>query len=40
MERVQGIGGNLFKSHDPEGLRNWYDQHLGFKIEEWGGAVM
>ena len=40
MDRVQGIGGIFFKSQDPEGLRQWYSQHLGIKIEEWGGSVM
>ena len=40
MDRVQGIGGIFFKSHDPDALRQWYSQHLGIKLEEWGGAVM
>lgn len=40
MERVQGIGGIFFKAKDPEALRAWYSQHLGIRLEEWGGAVM
>jgi predicted enzyme related to lactoylglutathione lyase len=40
MDRVQGIGGIFFKSQNPEALRQWYSQHLGIKIEEWGGSVM
>ena len=40
MDRVQGIGGIFFTSLNPEALRQWYSQHLGIKIEEWGGSVM
>ncbi|HMD96754.1 MAG TPA: VOC family protein [Terriglobia bacterium] len=29
MERVHGIGGFFFRARDPEGLANWYSQHLG-----------
>ncbi len=29
MERVTGIGGVFFRSSDPEGLADWYEQHLG-----------
>ncbi len=39
MARVTGIGGVFFKARDPEALKKWYVDHLGVKIEEWGGAV-
>jgi glyoxylase I family protein len=29
VERVTGIGGLFFRSHDPGGLAAWYEQHLG-----------
>lgn len=28
-ERVTGIGGVFFKSHDPKAMKSWYEQHLG-----------
>src|ERR1700674_5219338 len=28
-ERVQGIGGLFFRSHDPTALADWYQRHLG-----------
>ena len=37
MARVLGIGGIFFKSADPQKLNGWYEQHLGFKLEQ--GAV-
>ena len=39
MQRVTGIGGIFFKSRDPAALAAWYREHLGFAIEDWGGAV-
>lgn len=39
MKRVIGIGGVFFKAKNPEKLREWYRDHLGFDLEEWGGAV-
>ncbi len=32
MERVTGIGGVFFRARDPEGLKQWYDAHLGVKL--------
>lgn len=29
MEKVTGIGGLFFRAHDPKGLAQWYQQHLG-----------
>ena len=39
MKRVVGIGGVFFKAKNPDKLREWYRDHLGFSLEEWGGAV-
>ncbi len=39
MRRVTGIGGIFFKSKDPAALAQWYAQHLGLKVEDWGGVV-
>ena len=38
MAQVTGVGGIFFKSRDPQALSAWYAQHLGFKIEQFGGA--
>jgi catechol 2,3-dioxygenase-like lactoylglutathione lyase family enzyme len=37
VKRVTGIGGIFFKARDPEALRAWYREHLGFDIQDWGG---
>ena len=39
MARVTGIGGVFFKAKDPKALAAWYVEHLGVKLEDWGGAV-
>lgn len=39
MARVIGIGGIFFKARDPKALSAWYAQHLGLKIEEFGGTM-
>jgi catechol 2,3-dioxygenase-like lactoylglutathione lyase family enzyme len=39
MKRVVGIGGVFFKAKDPEKLREWYRDHLGFNLDDWGGMV-
>src|SRR5688572_11808194 len=31
-----GIGGIFFKCRDPEKIREWYQQHLGFVTNEYG----
>jgi glyoxylase I family protein len=31
-ERVLGIGGFFFRSHDPKALAEWYQQHLGVDL--------
>ena len=39
MARVTGIGGIFFKARDPRQLANWYAQHLGVPVTEYGAAV-
>jgi predicted enzyme related to lactoylglutathione lyase len=39
MTRVTGIGGIFFKAKDPVALRDWYRQHLGIDVQEWGGTA-
>ncbi|HOY37714.1 MAG TPA: VOC family protein [Bacteroidales bacterium] len=36
MKRVTGIGGIFFKCKEPEKLKQWYQTHLGFDINEFG----
>lgn len=31
MEKITGIGGCFFRSKDPDGLANWYEQNFGIK---------
>jgi len=41
MARVTGIGGVFFKSKgDNKALAEWYQKHLGMKLEPWGGAIL
>jgi predicted enzyme related to lactoylglutathione lyase len=39
LKRVTGLGGIFFKAKDPKVLSDWYLQHLGMDISEWGGVV-
>ncbi len=39
MARVTGIGGVFFKSRDPKALTAWYAEHLGIRLNDWGGAA-
>jgi predicted enzyme related to lactoylglutathione lyase len=40
MPQVTGIGGVFFKSkRDPKVLAAWYQEHLGIKLEPFGGAA-
>ncbi len=39
MKRVTGIGGIFFKSKNPKALNEWYREHLGLNVTEWGGTV-
>ena len=45
MKRVTGIGGIFFKSAriffksaNPKALGEWYRDHLGLDVADWGGA--
>lgn len=41
MARITGIGGVFFKSrNDRAALAAWYQEHLGIRLESWGGAVL
>lgn len=41
MARVTGIGGVFFKSTgDSAALANWYRDHLGLQLEDFGGAIL
>ena len=33
---VNGIGGLFFRARDPDGLKEWYREHLGIGRGEWG----
>jgi predicted enzyme related to lactoylglutathione lyase len=35
-EAVEGVGGVFFRARDPDALRNWYSEHLGIEMEEFG----
>jgi predicted enzyme related to lactoylglutathione lyase len=40
MPHVTGIGGVFFRSKgNHEKLAAWYREHLGLKLEPWGGAI-
>jgi predicted enzyme related to lactoylglutathione lyase len=39
MGKVLGIGGLFFKSDNPQALADWYAQHVGFAIAEFGGST-
>lgn len=40
MAKVTGIGGVFFKSKDDSAaLAAWYQKHLGFSLEDFGGAI-
>lgn len=39
MKRVTGIGGIFLRAKDPKALGAWYQEHLGFSLEDWGGCV-
>lgn len=38
MARVTGVGGVFLKSKDHKALAKWYADHLGVKLNDWGGA--
>ncbi|MDX1960490.1 MAG: VOC family protein [Leptospiraceae bacterium] len=40
MAKITGIGGVFFKTENPKELSNWYKEHLGLTLEEWGGGLI
>jgi len=36
MKKVTGIGGIFFKCDDPQKMKDWYSQHLGLPMDEYG----
>lgn len=36
MKRVTGIGGIFFKCKEPDTMKEWYKQHLGFNTDQYG----
>ncbi len=36
MKRVTGIGGIFFKCENPEKVKDWYKNHLGFDTDAYG----
>ncbi|MDF2438096.1 MAG: glyoxalase [Bacteroidota bacterium] len=34
--KVTGIGGVFFKCKDPKALKQWYSDHLGMKVDQYG----
>lgn len=40
MARVTGIGGVFFRAKDTKALAAWYAEHLGLKLEDFGGAIL
>jgi predicted enzyme related to lactoylglutathione lyase len=40
MSKVTGIGGLFFKSKDVAKLKDWYRDHLGFVVTEWGSSMV
>jgi predicted enzyme related to lactoylglutathione lyase len=37
-KKVTGIGGIFFKCKDPKKLRDWYQTHLGFNVNQYGAV--
>lgn len=41
MAKVTGIGGVFIKTKgDADALKAWYQEHLGMKLEEYGGCTL
>ena len=38
--KVRGVGGVFIRSERPKELAAWYQRHLGFPLEEEGGAAV
>ena len=40
MARVTGIGGVFIRATDPDALRQWYADHLGFDFDPSGSVLL
>jgi predicted enzyme related to lactoylglutathione lyase len=38
MKKVTSIGGVFFKCKDPKKVREWYEAHLGFSVNQYGAV--
>ena len=38
LKRVTGIGGIFFKCKEPKKVREWYKQHLGLDVNDYGSV--
>ena len=38
LKRVIGIGGIFFKCKEPKKVRDWYQQHLGLEVNDYGSV--
>jgi len=36
MKKVTGVGGIFIKCKDPDQMKQWYQEHLGFKTDDYG----
>lgn len=36
--RITGIGGIFFKCEDPKKTKEWYNENLGLKTDQWGAT--
>ncbi len=36
IKRVTGLGGFFFKSENPDAVKEWYKNHLGLPVDEYG----
>lgn len=36
--KVTGIGGVFFKTNNPSKSKNWYQENLGIKVNDWGAS--
>ncbi|TYZ11022.1 VOC family protein [Hymenobacter lutimineralis] len=36
--RVTGVGGIFFLADNPERMKDWYAQNLGFELNDWGAT--
>jgi catechol 2,3-dioxygenase-like lactoylglutathione lyase family enzyme len=36
--KVLGLGGVFFRAQDPAALADWYREHLGFDVHDFGGS--